>query len=45
MDWQDGKLTTATVRSITGTGGRLRYRDRRLDLDLHPGGSIDFQMQ
>ncbi len=41
MAWRDGKLTDATARSISGTGGRLRYRDRTFDLNLQPGGSMD----
>ena len=37
--WQEGKLTSATVRSITGTGGKLRYGGKVVDLNLRPGQS------
>jgi len=37
--WTDGKLTSATVRSITGTGGQVRYGDKVVSLDLKPGQS------
>jgi alpha-L-fucosidase 2 len=36
LSWQDGKLTTATIASVTGTACTLRYRDRRLPLVLGP---------
>jgi len=38
-NWQNGKLTTATVRSIMGVGGSVRYRDKVTQLDLKPGQS------
>jgi alpha-L-fucosidase 2 len=34
--WQDGKLVTATVRSITGTTGKVRYGDKVVQLNLAP---------
>jgi len=37
--WSNGKLTSATVRSVTGTGGKIRYGDRTVDLNLKPGES------
>ena len=40
IDWQDGKLKGATIRSVNGTGGRVRYGDATAVLDLHPGQSI-----
>ncbi|MCX7007468.1 MAG: glycoside hydrolase N-terminal domain-containing protein [Kiritimatiellaeota bacterium] len=39
LAWQDGKLTGATVKSITGTACKLRYGDRIATLDLKPGAS------
>jgi alpha-L-fucosidase 2 len=36
LAWKDGKLTTATIESVTGTACTLRYRDRRLTLVLRP---------
>lgn len=37
--WKDGKLTAATVKSITGNGGVVRYGTKVVRLDLHPGES------
>jgi len=37
--WKDGKLVSATVRSISGTGGVVRYRDKVVSLGLKPGES------
>ena len=40
LSWSSGKLTGATVRSVAGAGvGRVRYRDKWLDLQLQPGQS------
>jgi alpha-L-fucosidase 2 len=40
MRWAGGKLQGATVRSVAGAGGgRLRYGDRLVDLNLKPGQS------
>lgn len=36
--WAEGRLTTTTVHSASGTGGgRVRYGDRLVDLKLKPG--------
>ena len=35
--WQDGKLTSATVRSLLGNPGRLRYQGATRELKLKPG--------
>lgn len=37
LEWKEGKLLAATVRSIQGTGGRLRYGEKTIDLNLRPG--------
>lgn len=37
MEWKDGKLTTAGVRSLTGTKCRVRHGSRVLDVVLEPG--------
>ncbi|MEO7493603.1 MAG: glycoside hydrolase family 95 protein [Massilia sp.] len=38
--WADGKLTSATVRSVAGKGGAtVRYGDKVVDLHLRPGAS------
>ena len=39
MEWNDGKLTSATIRSIAGIGGTVRYGDKTIDLNLKPGES------
>jgi len=37
--WKDGKLTAVTLRSITGTGGTLRYGSKTRSLNLKPSES------
>ncbi len=39
IEWADRKLVSATIRSVNGTGGRIRYEGRARDLKLHPGES------
>jgi alpha-L-fucosidase 2 len=39
LAWAGGKLTTATVRGITGTGGQVRYAGKTIELNLKPGES------
>jgi alpha-L-fucosidase 2 len=39
MEWKDGKLTKATIKSITGTVGKVRYAGKTVDLKLQPGES------
>lgn len=39
LAWAGGKLTSATVRSVNGTGGKLRYCGKTVDLNLKPGES------
>ena len=37
LAWRDGKLTTATIRSTSGTRCLVRYGDKTAQLDLQPG--------
>jgi alpha-L-fucosidase 2 len=37
LDWQNGKLLAATVRSLTGTATKVRYGSKLLDLQLKAG--------
>jgi alpha-L-fucosidase 2 len=39
LAWHDGKLAGATVRSVTGTGGTVRYAGKTVALNLKPGDS------
>jgi alpha-L-fucosidase 2 len=39
IDWENGKLDHATIRSITGTSCRIRYRDKVVLLDLRRGAT------
>ena len=41
--WQDGKLTTATIRSVTGTACTLRYGDKMKPVQLKTGGSVEWR--
>ncbi len=38
IEWEDGKLTQATIRSIWGTKATVQYGDANLNVDLKPGG-------
>ncbi|MCC5804709.1 MAG: glycoside hydrolase family 88 protein [Opitutales bacterium] len=42
MRWNDGELTEAVVRSTTDEWGRLRYRDRVMDVQVEPGKKARF---
>lgn len=42
LAWADGKLSTATIRSIAGQGGKVRYGDKVVDLGLKPGETKTF---
>ena len=39
IEWAGGKLTSAAIRSTTGTGGTVRYAGTTVALDLQPGES------
>ena len=42
LDWNGGKLTEATVRSLLGKDCRLRYAERIIDLETEAGESYRF---
>jgi alpha-L-fucosidase 2 len=37
LEWNEGKLVEAAIRSITGTPGKVRYQDRIVALELKRG--------
>jgi alpha-L-fucosidase 2 len=40
LDWKNGQLDRATIRSVAGTFCRIRYRDKVIPLRLRRGTSI-----
>ncbi|MGN6644527.1 MAG: glycosyl hydrolase family 95 catalytic domain-containing protein, partial [Verrucomicrobiota bacterium] len=40
LTWAGGKLKNAVIRSVTGTGGKVRYGDLTADLKLKAGKSV-----
>jgi alpha-L-fucosidase 2 len=40
--WAAGKLTAATVRSIIGKAGKVRYGDKSVALTMKPGEATRF---
>ena len=42
LAWTGGRLTSATVRSVSGTGGKVGYAGKTIDLGLKPGESRTF---
>ncbi len=40
LDWKAGKLAATTIRNINGTGGKVRYGEKTMDLKLKPGQSL-----
>ncbi len=40
IEWREGKLDSATVRSVHGTDSRVRYGDRVVPLHLEPGAAV-----
>lgn len=45
LAWTGGKLVNVTVRSVSGTGGQLRYGAKTVALALKPGESRTFGPQ
>jgi len=45
LAWAGGRLTSATVRSVNGTGGQLSYGGKTVALNLKPGESRSFGPQ
>ena len=43
LAWQDGKLTSATLRSVTGKACTLRYGDKTKPVQLKKGGSVEWR--
>ncbi|MRG44029.1 glycoside hydrolase family 95 protein [Chitinophaga sp. SYP-B3965] len=37
LEWKNGLLLAATIRSINGTSAKVRYGDKTIDLQLKPG--------
>ncbi len=37
MEWKDGKLSGATIRSTTGTACKVRYGEKVVELKMRPG--------
>jgi alpha-L-fucosidase 2 len=40
LNWKEGKLASATVRSVNGTAARVRYGEKVKDLKLKPGARV-----
>ena len=40
LQWKEGKLTSATLRSVTGKNARLRCGSRAREVQLKPGGTL-----
>ena len=40
MAWADGKLTSVTVRSLTGKVCQVRYGEKTVELKMKPGTVI-----
>ncbi len=45
IQWQAGKLVSASIRSRRGTHGVVRYRDRTVKLDIQPGEIVEFDAE
>ncbi|HSI82437.1 MAG: glycoside hydrolase N-terminal domain-containing protein [Candidatus Methylacidiphilales bacterium] len=39
-EWETGQLKSATIRSVNGRGGKLRYGKQVVDLALEPGSEV-----
>ena len=42
LDWTDGALSSARVRSVTGTKARVHYGTKTVAIELHPGEQVQF---
>jgi len=40
MAWADGKLTSATLRSLTGKSCQVRYGEKTVEMKMKPGAAI-----
>ncbi len=40
LDWKNGKLQTAEIRSVSGTKCRVRYGEKTASVSLKPGQLI-----
>ncbi len=44
MNWEDGKVTKATVLNKSGNKGKLIYAGKIYDLDIEKGKSADLKL-
>lgn len=44
LDWQQGKLSSARIRSVGGSSARLRYNGQTFPFQLHPGQELEVTM-
>jgi alpha-L-fucosidase 2 len=45
LNWKDGKLVSATMRSLLGNPCRLRYGDTNRDVKIKKGGTFQWDGQ
>ena len=45
LAWKDGKLTSTTIKSLTGQPGRLRYGDRTRRIELKEGKTLRWDVR
>jgi len=45
LDWQEGKLTSAAIRSLTGKPGKVRYGNTVRDFALKKGETFRWNGQ
>jgi alpha-L-fucosidase 2 len=41
IDWKDGQLSSARIRSVAGTSARIRYGGKTLPIKLTPGQELE----
>lgn len=44
MAWKDGNITKATIHSKVGGPCKVRYKDKRIELDTRPGETVDLKV-